>query len=65
MDADKLASAAERCVADASRAEKPFRAVNEFLASLKKQGWGEAERLEVQVKVLEALKRRREERAKG
>ena len=60
MDAEKIATAIERCVADATRSERPFRTVNEFLAELKRQGWEEADRALVQAHVLEAIRRRRE-----
>ena len=59
MEAEKIAVAVQRCVADAMRSEHPFRAVNEFLASLKRQGWTEEGRLAVQTEVLDALKKRR------
>ncbi len=60
MEADKVAAAAQRCIADAMKSQQPFRTVNEFLASLKRQGWTEEERLAVQTQVLGALKQRRE-----
>ncbi len=59
MEAEKVAAAVQRCVADAMKSQQPFRSVNEFLASLKRQGWAEEERLAVQIKVLDALKQRR------
>jgi len=59
MEAEKVAVAVQRCVADAARAEHPFRSVNEFLASLKRQGWTDEDRLTVQTQVLDALKQRR------
>lgn len=60
MEADKIAAAVQQCLAEAARSQQPFRSVNEFLASLKRQGWTEEERLEVQTKVLDALKQRRQ-----
>ena len=60
MDAEKVVAAVQRCVADATQSTQPFRSVNEFLASLKRQGWVEADRLAVQTQVLEVLKQRRE-----
>jgi hypothetical protein len=59
MEAEKVAVAVQRCVADAARAAQPFRSVNEFLASLKRQGWSDEDRLAVQSQVLDALKQRR------
>jgi hypothetical protein len=59
MEAEQVAAAVQRCVAEAAKAQQPFRSVNEFLASLKRQGWSEDERLAVQTKVLDALKQRR------
>jgi hypothetical protein len=59
MEAEKIAAAVQRCVADAMKSQQPFRSINEFLASLKRQGWTEEERLAVQTKVLDALKQRR------
>lgn len=63
MDAEKVAVAVQRCVADAARSSQPFRLVNEFLASLKRQGWTEEDRLAVQTQVLAAIKERRESQA--
>jgi len=60
MEADKIAAAVQQCLADATRSQQPFRSVNEFLASLKRQGWAEEDRLTVQTKVLDALKQRRQ-----
>jgi hypothetical protein len=59
MEADKFTAAVQRCIADAVKSQQPFRSVNEFLASLKRQGWTEEDRLVIQTKVLEALKQRR------
>ena len=59
MEAEKLAAEVQRCVAEAVKSQQPFRSVNEFLASLKRQGWTEDDRLVVQTKALEALKQRR------
>jgi hypothetical protein len=60
MEVEKVAAAVQRCVADAVRSQQPFRSVNEFLASLKRQGWADEERLAVQTSVLDALKQRRQ-----
>ena len=59
MEADKITAAVQRCFADASRSQHPFRSVNEFLASLKRQGWSDDDRLTVQTKLLDALKQQR------
>jgi hypothetical protein len=59
MDVNRITAAVQACVTDAIKSEKPFRVVNDFLATLKREGWSEAERLEVQTQVLQALKRRR------
>lgn len=60
MDANQIEAAVKNCVSQATTYSQPYRAVNEFLSSLKKQGWDENARLEVQTQVLAALKRRRE-----
>jgi len=65
MDAEKVATAVQRCVADAMGSTQHFRSVNEFLTSLKRQGWDEADRLAVQTQVLAALKQRRESQPAG
>jgi hypothetical protein len=65
MDAEKVATAVQRCIADATVSAQPFRSVNEFLASLKRQGWDEADRLAVQTQVLAALKQRRPSQPAG
>ncbi len=65
MEADKVAAAVQRCVTDALKSQQPFRSVNEFLASLKRQGWSDDERLAVQTTVLEALKQRRQAQSPG
>jgi hypothetical protein len=59
MDVNKIAAAVQLCATDAIKSKRPFRVVNDFLAMLKREGWSEAERLEVQTHVLQALKRRR------
>ena len=59
MEAEKVATAVQRCVADVARSAQPYRSVNEFLASLKRQGWSDEDRLAVQTQVLDALKQRR------
>ena len=59
MEAEKIAAAVQQCLTEAARSQQPFRLVNEFLASLKRQGWAEEDRLAVQTKVLDALKQRR------
>jgi hypothetical protein len=60
MEADKIAAAVQQCLAEAARSQQPFRSVNEFLASLKRQSWTEEDRLAVQINVLDALKQRRQ-----
>jgi hypothetical protein len=59
MDVNTITAAVQACITGAIKSEKPFRVVNDFLAMLKREGWSEAERLEVQTQVLQALKRRR------
>jgi hypothetical protein len=59
MDASKIAAAVEACLRQAQESERPFRAINDFLSLLKREGWDEGVRLEVQTRILEELKRRR------
>ena len=59
MEPEKIAAAVQRCLADAGRSQQPFRTVNEFLLSLKRQGWSDEDRLAVQTQVLAALKQHR------
>ena len=60
MDESKIAAAVDACIKDALKSDKPFRSINDSLAQLKLHGWTEAERLEVQTRVLQEMKRRRE-----
>jgi hypothetical protein len=60
MDENKILAAAQACINDALRSDKPFRSINDSLAKLKLHGWTDAERLEVQTRVLQEMKRRRE-----
>jgi hypothetical protein len=57
---DRTTAAVEACVADAMKSERPFRQINDFLLLLKRSKWTEAELLEVQTRVLEGLKKRRQ-----
>jgi len=59
MDKSKIAAAVQVCVSDAMKSDEPFRSINDSLAMLKRHGWTEAARLEVQTRVLQELKRRR------
>ena len=59
MDESKITAAVQACVSDAIKSDKPFRLINDSLAMLKRRGWTEAERLEVQTQVLRELKLRR------
>jgi len=59
MDKNQITAKALECVSDAIRSDKPFRSVNDSLAMLKRHGWTDVERLEVQTQVLQELKRRR------
>jgi hypothetical protein len=59
---DRTTAAVDACVADAAKSERPFRQINDFLLLLKRSKWTEAELLEVQTRVLAALKKRRESR---
>ncbi len=60
MDEDRIAAAVQVCIQDALKSDKPFRSINDSLAKLKVHGWPEAERLEVQTRVLQEMKRQRE-----
>ena len=60
MEETKIAAAVEACINDALNSGKPYRSINESLAKLKLHGWAEEERLEVQSRVLQEMKRRRE-----
>ena len=59
MEENKIATAVQACISAAVRSDKPFRSINESLNLLKRNGWTEAERLEVQTKVLQEMKRQR------
>ena len=59
MDEHNITAAAQACIRDALKSDKPYRSINESLAMLKSRGWTDAERLEVQAQVLQELKRRR------
>jgi hypothetical protein len=59
MDEHKITAAVQACIRDALKSDKPFRSINESLTTLKRHGWTEEERLEVQTQVLQELKRRR------
>jgi hypothetical protein len=59
MDESKITVVAQECFAVAIRSEHPFRAVNDFIRTLKRQGWKETELAEVQSRVLQGLKRLR------
>ena len=54
------AAVVKLCIADALKAENPYRSINNALAMLKRKGWSEADRVEVQMQVLEELRRRRQ-----
>ena len=60
MDENKILAAVQACINDALKSDKPFRSINDSLARLKLHGWMEDERLEVQTRVLQEMKRRRE-----
>jgi len=60
MDENTILTAVQACINDALRSDKPFRSINDSLARLKLHGWMEDERLEVQTRVLQEMKRRRE-----
>jgi hypothetical protein len=57
-DPDKLTNAVETCVAYAITADRPFKQVSDFLLLLKNAKWTEGEILEVQTRVLDALRKR-------
>jgi hypothetical protein len=59
MDEHNTIAAVQACIRDALKSGMPFRSINESLATLKRHGWTEEERLEVQTQVLQELKRRR------
>jgi len=59
MDESRITAAVQQCITNALKSDKPFRSINDSLAMLKRHGWTEAERLEVQTRVLQELKRRR------
>jgi len=59
MDENKITAAVQACISDAFKSDKPFRSINDSLTMLKRHGWSEAERLEVQTRVLQEIKRRR------
>jgi hypothetical protein len=59
MDLNKIVAAVQACISDAIKSDNASRSVNNLLAMLKRRGWTEAERLEVQTRVLQELKRRR------
>jgi hypothetical protein len=59
-DRDRIEAAVENCVGDAIKSERPFRHVNDFLSLLRRAGWRDAEILEVQTRVLEAFKKKRQ-----
>ena len=65
MDESKITTAVQACLRDALKSDKPFRSINDSLAMLKRHGWTEAERLEVQTQVLQELKRLRNGRVTG
>lgn len=59
MDDNTIAAAVQACINEARKSDKPFRSINESLALLKRHGWSEAARLEVQTQVLRAMKQLR------
>ncbi len=59
MDDNKIAAAVQTCISAAQKTDKPFRSINESLALLKRHGWSEEERLEVQNQLLKAMKQLR------
>jgi hypothetical protein len=61
MDEHNITAAVKACIRDALKSDKPYRSINESLAMLKRHGWTEAERLEVQTQVLQELRQRRPE----
>ena len=60
MDEKNVLAAVRACNTDAFKSDKPFHSINDSLANLKLQGWTEAEHLEVQTRVLQEMKWRRE-----
>ena len=60
MAESKIAAAVDACIKDALNSDQPFRSINDSLAKLKLHGWTEEERLQVQTRVLQEMKRRRE-----
>jgi len=60
MDESRITAAVQACIKDALKSAKPFRSINDSLVKLKVHGWSEEERLEVQTRVLQEMKRRRE-----
>jgi hypothetical protein len=50
----------QACLRDALQADKPFRSINDSLALMKRHGWSDEERLEVQTLVLQEMKQRRQ-----
>jgi len=59
MDEQKIAAVVQACIAGAQKSDKPFRSINESLTQLKQNGWPEADRLQVQTRVLQAMKQLR------
>ena len=45
MDEHNITAAAQACIRDALKSDKPYRSINESLATLKRHGWTEVERL--------------------
>jgi len=60
MEESRIIAAVQACINDALKSDKPFRSINDSLAKLKLNGWSAEERLEVQTRVLQEMKRRRE-----
>jgi hypothetical protein len=60
MEESRITAAVQACINDALKSDKPFRSINDSLAKLKLNGWSAEERLEVQTRVLQEMKRRRE-----
>jgi hypothetical protein len=58
-DSKMISAAVQSCLSEALRSDKPFRAINEYLATLKRLRWTDEERIQVQQQVLEEMKRRR------
>jgi hypothetical protein len=68
MDDDKISAALERCLkaVDAGDAEHPFLRIKDFLNSLREDPtWSDAEVIEVQTNVIEALTSRLVLKEKG